>query len=67
MLSVGEKTGRLDEVLDKVSSFYGREIENMVANMTHLVEPFIMVIIGVAVGGMVASIILPMYNMASQF
>lgn len=67
MLSVGEKTGRLDQVLDKVSGFYGREIENMVANMTHLIEPFIMVIIGVAVGGMVASIILPMYNLANQF
>lgn len=67
MLAVGEKTGRLDEVLDKVSSFYAREIENMVANMTHLVEPLIMVIIGVAVGGMVASIILPMYDLANQF
>ncbi|MFA6304455.1 MAG: type II secretion system F family protein [Patescibacteria group bacterium] len=67
MLSVGEKTGRMDLVLDKVSGFYGREIENMVANMTHLIEPFIMVIIGVAVGGMVASIILPMYNLANQF
>ncbi len=67
MLSVGEKTGRLSEVLDKVSSFYSREIENMVANMTHLIEPFIMVLIGVAVGGMVASIILPMYNLANQF
>jgi len=67
MLSVGEKTGRLDEVLDKVSGFYSREIENMVANMTHLIEPLIMVIIGVAVGGMVASVILPMYNLASTF
>jgi len=67
MLLVGEKTGRLDEVLDKVSGFYSREIENMVANMTHLVEPLIMVVIGVAVGGMVASIILPMYNLANQF
>ncbi len=67
MLSVGEKTGRLDEVLDKVSAFYGREIENLVANMSHLIEPFIMVLIGVAVGGMVASIILPMYNLANQF
>lgn len=67
MLSVGEKTGRLDQVLDKVSGFYGREIENMVSNMTHLIEPFIMVIIGVAVGGMVASIILPIYNLANQF
>ena len=67
MLSVGEKTGRLSDVLDKVSSFYSREIENMVANMTHLIEPFIMVLIGVAVGGMVASIIMPMYNLANQF
>lgn len=67
MMSVGEKTGRLDTVLEKVSGFYSREIENMVANMTHLVEPLIMVVIGVAVGGMVASIILPMYNLANQF
>ncbi len=67
MLAVGEKTGRLDNILDKVSGFYSREIENMVANMTHLIEPFIMVLIGVAVGGMVASIILPMYNLANQF
>ncbi|MCX6785797.1 MAG: type II secretion system F family protein [Candidatus Komeilibacteria bacterium] len=67
MLSVGEKSGRMDQVLDKVSGFYGREIENMVANMTHLIEPFIMVLIGIAVGGMVASIILPMYNLANQF
>ncbi|KKT91512.1 MAG: Tfp pilus biogenesis protein PilC, partial [Parcubacteria group bacterium GW2011_GWF2_45_11] len=67
MLAVGEKTGRLDNILDKISGFYTREIENMVANMTHLLEPFIMVLIGVAVGGMVASIILPMYNLANQF
>ncbi|HLD27512.1 MAG TPA: type II secretion system F family protein [Patescibacteria group bacterium] len=67
MLAVGEKTGRLSEVLNKVSGFYSREIENMVANMTHLIEPFIMVLIGVAVGGMVASIIMPMYNLANSF
>jgi len=53
--------------LNKISEFYAREIENMVANMTHLIEPFIMVLIGIAVGGMVASIILPMYNLANQF
>jgi len=67
MLSVGEKTGRLDTILDKINSFYAREIENMVANMTHLLEPFIMVVIGVAVGGMVASIIMPMYQLANSF
>jgi len=67
MMAVGEKTGRLDDILDKIAGFYSREISNMVANMTSLIEPFIMVIIGVAVGGMVASIILPMYNLANQF
>jgi len=67
MLSVGEKTGQLDTILDKINYFYSREIENMVANMTHLMEPLIMVVIGVAVGGMVASIIMPMYQLANQF
>ncbi|MBU1131371.1 type II secretion system F family protein [Patescibacteria group bacterium] len=67
MMAVGEKTGRLDDILDKVAAFYSREITNMVANLTSLIEPFIMVLIGVAVGGMVAAIILPMYNLANQF
>ena len=67
MMSVGEKTGRLDEVLSKVAEFYSREIENIVSNLTSLIEPFIMILIGVAVGGMVAAIILPMYNLANQF
>ena len=64
---IGEKTGRLDDVLAKVSDFYSRETENIVSNLTSLIEPFIMVLIGVAVGGMVAAIILPMYNLANQF
>jgi len=67
MLSVGEKTGQLDTILDKINSFYSREIENMVANMTHLLEPLIMVVIGIAVGAMVAAIIMPMYQLANQF
>jgi type IV pilus assembly protein PilC len=67
MMAVGEKSGRLDEILDRISGFYSREIGNMVANLTSLIEPFIMVVIGVAVGGMVASIILPMYSLANQF
>lgn len=67
MMAVGEKTGRLDDILDKIAAFYSREISNMVANLTSLIEPFIMVLIGVAVGGMVAAVILPMYNLANQF
>ncbi len=67
MLKIGERTGRLADVLEKLSKFYSREVENMVANLTALIEPLIMVVIGVAVGGMVAAVIMPMYNMANAF
>jgi type IV pilus assembly protein PilC len=67
MISVGEQTGRLDLVLEKLSNFYAREIDNLVANLVSLIEPIIMVILGVAVGVMVAAIIMPMYNLASNF
>lgn len=67
MLKVGERTGRLSDVLKKLADFHSREVENMVANLTSLLEPFIMVVIGVGVGGMVAAIIMPMYNMANTF
>jgi type IV pilus assembly protein PilC len=66
MIGVGEKTGKLDIVLDRITHFYTREIDNIVANLMTLLEPIIMVFMGVAVGLMVAAIILPMYNLASQ-
>jgi len=67
MLAIGEKTGKLDLILEKITDFYTREVENMVANLVTLMEPLIMVIMGVGVGIMVAAIIMPMYNMANQF
>jgi len=66
MLSIGEKTGKLDIVLDRITDFYGREVNNIIANLMTLMEPVIMVIMGIAVGIMVAAVILPMYNMAGQ-
>jgi len=67
MLSVGERTGRLDEVLERMSNFYAREVQNLVDNLVTLIEPMIMIMMGVAVGMMVAAIILPMYNLAQGF
>lgn len=67
MLNIGEKTGKIDVILERITDFYGREINNMVANLMTLMEPIIMVVMGVAVGIMVAAIILPMYNLAGQF
>lgn len=66
MMKIGEKTGRLDNILSKITNFYAREINNTVANLMTLMEPIIMVVMGVGVGIMVAAIILPMYNMASS-
>lgn len=67
MMSIGEKTGRLDVILMRITDFYTREINNIVANLMTLMEPIIMVVLGIGVGMMVAAIIMPMYNMASQF
>lgn len=67
MMAVGEKTGKIDAVLEQVTSFYSRESSNMLDNLSKLMEPIIMVIMGVGVGVMVAAVLLPMYNLASQF
>lgn len=67
IISVGEKTGKLDTILQKISDFYTKEINNITANLMVLLEPIVLVLMGVAVGIMVAGIILPMYNLASGY
>lgn len=66
MMSVGERTGRMDEVLDRLGEFYSREVDTMIASLTSLIEPMIMIILGVAVGLMVSAIILPIFNIANS-
>ncbi len=66
MLSIGEQTGRIDKILEKLTSFYSREIDNMVSNLVTLLEPLIMVLMGLGVGVMVSAIIMPMYSLANQ-
>ncbi|MBI5077113.1 type II secretion system F family protein [Candidatus Falkowbacteria bacterium] len=65
MLSTGEETGRIEPVLDKLSEFYTREVNNIVGNLMSLLEPFIMIVLGVAVAIMIMAIILPMYQISS--
>ncbi|MBD3247829.1 type II secretion system protein GspF [Candidatus Falkowbacteria bacterium] len=67
MINVGERTGKLELVLEKITDFYAREINNILSNLVTLLEPIIMIVMGVAVGIMVAAVIMPMYNMANQF
>ncbi|MBP8600057.1 type II secretion system F family protein [Patescibacteria group bacterium] len=67
MMQVGENTGKLDVVFTKIAEFYGREIDNTLGNLMSLMEPLIMIILGVGVGVMVAAVILPMYTMVGNF
>ena len=65
MVGVGEKTAQIDTVLDKVAKFYQEEVDRMVANMTQLIEPLMILILGGGVGFLVSSILMPIYNISS--
>ena len=62
MMAVGEETGALDEMLDKIADFYDQEIEATVDALTSLIEPLLIVVMGVIVGGMIIALYLPMFN-----
>jgi type IV pilus assembly protein PilC len=65
MISVGESTGALDSMLTKIADFYEEEVDVMVANMTSLLEPFLMMFLGVVIGGIVIAMYLPIFQIAS--
>jgi len=67
MLAVGEETGKIDEVLLKLSKYFESESEQAVKNLTSAMEPLIMVVLGIGVGAMVIAIIMPIYSLTSQF
>jgi type IV pilus assembly protein PilC len=62
MLSVGEETGESEKIMTKLASFYEEEIDNMTKNLTSIIEPVLLLVIGVAVGFMVIAIILPIQS-----
>ena len=63
MINVGEQTGGLDNMLTKVADFYEEEVDNAVDSMSSLLEPLIMSILGVLVGGLVIAMYLPIFKM----
>jgi type IV pilus assembly protein PilC len=63
MISVGEQTGGLDEMLSKIADFYDDEVDGAVGNLLSLLEPMMIVFLGVVVGGMVVSMYLPIFDM----
>jgi len=66
MVEVGEKTGNVDKVLFKLSEFFDKEVNNAVVTLSTLLEPILLVIMGVGVGVFVGTILLPIYKLASD-
>lgn len=65
MVGIGEEAGSLEEMLDKVATYYENEVDNAVDGLTSLMEPMIMAFLGVVVGGLVIAMYLPIFQMGS--
>lgn len=65
MVSIGEESGSLDEMLGKVADFYEAEVDNLVDGLSSLLEPLIMAVLGVLVGGLVIAMYLPIFKMGA--
>ena len=65
MMAVGEETGAIDTMLEKVADFYDSEVDDTVNALTSLIEPLLIVVMGVAVGGILIALYLPMFNIAN--
>ena len=63
MVSVGEETGSLDEVLENLASFYEEEVYNTMENLPIIIEPVLMLLIGAAVAGIALAILMPMQSL----
>jgi type IV pilus assembly protein PilC len=65
MISVGEATGAMDTMLNKIADFYDDEVDDAVSALTSMMEPLLMVVLGTTVGGLVVAMYLPIFKMAS--
>ncbi|EKG42982.1 type II secretion system protein F [Pseudomonas syringae] len=65
MTAIGEESGALDNMLDKVATYYEEEVDNMVDSLTSLMEPMIMAVLGVIVGGLVIAMYLPIFKLGN--
>ncbi len=67
MLRIGEETGKLDYILKSIAGFYRRDVDNLVDNLVSLIEPILILALGLGVGLLVASVLIPIYNLAGAF
>jgi type IV pilus assembly protein PilC len=67
MIAVGEASATLETVLNKIASYYEEDVDNIVSNLSNLIEPIIMMILGIIVGGFVLAMYLPIFKLGSVF
>jgi type IV pilus assembly protein PilC len=65
MVAIGEEAGALDSMLDKAASYYEEQVDNLVDNLTALMEPMIMAVLGVLVGGLIIAMYLPIFQLGA--
>jgi len=65
MISVGEETGELDYILEELAEFYESEIDQIMNNLPAIIEPILILVLGLVVGGMAVAVIMPMYSLTS--
>ena len=65
MIAVGEDTGSLELMLKKIADFYDQEVEAATEQLTAMIEPLLVAFLGVIVGGMIISLYLPIFNIAT--
>jgi type IV pilus assembly protein PilC len=65
MVAIGEHSGTLEDMLNKISTLYEQQVDNSVANLSSLLEPFIIIILGIIVGGLVIAMFLPIFKLGS--
>ena len=66
MISVGEESGTLDEVSGELATFYEEEVDQTMSNLSTIIEPVLLLVLGGAVAGMAVAILLPIYNLSEQ-
>lgn len=64
MMKIGEETGKLDQILDSLARFYRRDVDNVIENLISLIEPALIIVLGLAVGIVVAAILVPLYDIS---
>ena len=65
MIAAGEKAGKVEDMLDSVADAYDEDVEVMLGTLTSLMEPFLMVFLGVVIGTIVLAMFLPIFNLGS--